>query len=205
MAWWLEIWNSHHIASAKSSVLLNHNYFLWFRFRFHLLTSYGSGSGSGSVSRPQKAQFAKIFWEKSCLFTKYLCFFYKEKLIFHQIFCKMWMKKMLKKRKSNTFNNNFKVILYCVCEIMVPVPLRSIIKLRFWFRYSKKLRVPTAPVPQNCKSSFRMGSEWLNNNQCCGSGIRDWVPFLTLDPGSGMGESQHPDPGSGMNKPDHIF
>ncbi len=27
--------------------------------------------------------------------------------------------------------------------------------------------------------------------------------FLT--PGSGMGESQHPDPGSGMNNPDHIF
>ena len=29
--------------------------------------------------------------------------------------------------------------------------------------------------------------------------IRDWVPFWPLDPGSGMGESQHPDPGSGMN------
>jgi len=27
--------------------------------------------------------------------------------------------------------------------------------------------------------------------------------FLT--PGSGMGESEHPDPGSGMNNPDHIF
>jgi hypothetical protein len=27
--------------------------------------------------------------------------------------------------------------------------------------------------------------------------------FLT--PGSGMGESQHPDPGSGMNNPDHIL
>ena len=27
--------------------------------------------------------------------------------------------------------------------------------------------------------------------------------FLT--PGSGMGESQHPDPGSGMNNPDDIF
>ncbi len=25
--------------------------------------------------------------------------------------------------------------------------------------------------------------------------IRDWVPFWPLDPGSGMGESQHPDPG----------
>jgi hypothetical protein len=26
-----------------------------------------------------------------------------------------------------------------------------------------------------------------------------------LTPGSGMGESEHPDPGSGMNNPDHIF
>jgi hypothetical protein len=26
-----------------------------------------------------------------------------------------------------------------------------------------------------------------------------------MDPGSGMGEGQHPDPGSGMNYPDHIF
>jgi hypothetical protein len=25
------------------------------------------------------------------------------------------------------------------------------------------------------------------------------------DPGSGMGESHHPDPGSGMNNPDYIF
>jgi hypothetical protein len=45
------------------------------------------------------------------------------------------------------------------------------------------------------------------DSQCCGSGfgIRDWVPFLPQDPGSGMGESQHPDPGSGMNNLDHIF
>ncbi len=43
--------------------------------------------------------------------------------------------------------------------------------------------------------------------QCCGSGsgIPDWVPFWPLDPGSEMGESQHPDPGSGMNNPDNIF
>ncbi len=33
--------------------------------------------------------------------------------------------------------------------------------------------------------------------------IRDWVPFWPLDPGSGMGESQHP--GSGINNPDHFF
>jgi hypothetical protein len=36
-----------------------------------------------------------------------------------------------------------------------------------------------------------------------GSGIR--CLFNPLDPGSGMGRSQHPDPGSGMNNPDHIF
>ncbi len=41
--------------------------------------------------------------------------------------------------------------------------------------------------------------------QCCGSGIRDWVPFWPQDPGSGMGESQHPDPGSGMNNTDIFF
>jgi hypothetical protein len=29
--------------------------------------------------------------------------------------------------------------------------------------------------------------------------------FDPLDPGSGMGENQHPDPGSGMNNPDHNF
>ncbi len=39
--------------------------------------------------------------------------------------------------------------------------------------------------------------------QCCGSGIRDWVPFWPLDPGSGMGRKSAS--GSGMNNPDHIF
>jgi hypothetical protein len=36
--------------------------------------------------------------------------------------------------------------------------------------------------------------------------IRIWdpVPFLPLDPGSGMGKNQDPDPGSGMYLPDHI-
>jgi hypothetical protein len=35
--------------------------------------------------------------------------------------------------------------------------------------------------------------------------IRDPGLGAFLTPGSGMGESQHPDPGSGMNNPDHIF
>ncbi len=40
-----------------------------------------------------------------------------------------------------------------------------------------------------------------------GSSVADPDPGLGafLTPGSGMGESQHPDPGSGMNNPDHIF
>ncbi len=39
---------------------------------------------------------------------------------------------------------------------------------------------------------------------CCGSGSEIWepVPFLPLDPGSGMGKN--PGSGSGMNNPDHI-
>ncbi len=35
--------------------------------------------------------------------------------------------------------------------------------------------------------------------------IRDPGLGAFLTPGSGMGESHHPDPGSGMNNPDHIF
>ncbi len=35
--------------------------------------------------------------------------------------------------------------------------------------------------------------------------IRDWVPFWHLDPGSGMGESQHQDLGSGMNNPSYFL
>jgi hypothetical protein len=35
--------------------------------------------------------------------------------------------------------------------------------------------------------------------------IRDPGLGAFLTPGSGMGESQHPDPGSGINNPDHIF
>ncbi len=42
---------------------------------------------------------------------------------------------------------------------------------------------------------------------CVKCSVADPDPGLGafLTPGSGMGESQHPDPGSGMNNPDHIF
>jgi hypothetical protein len=44
---------------------------------------------------------------------------------------------------------------------------------------------------------------------CLANSDRDPVPFLPLDPGSGIRDpgrvkSQGPDPGSGMNNPDHI-
>jgi hypothetical protein len=76
--------------------------------------------------------------------------------------------------------------------------------------------------PEVCQSSSNLGggggSELSSNitpmaeqsisipSKCYGkgSGIRDPVPFLPLDPGSGMGKNQDPDPGSGMNNPDHI-
>jgi hypothetical protein len=35
--------------------------------------------------------------------------------------------------------------------------------------------------------------------------IRDPGLGAFLTPGSGVGESRHPDPGSGMNNPDHFF
>jgi hypothetical protein len=38
-----------------------------------------------------------------------------------------------------------------------------------------------------------------------GSGIGCFFDPWIRDPGSRMGESQHPDPGSGMSNPDHIF
>ena len=57
---------------------------LQFLFRFWLLTSYGSGSGS--ISRPEKANEKK--W-------KNLAFLASKLHKFHQMYCKMWMKKML--------------------------------------------------------------------------------------------------------------
>jgi hypothetical protein len=38
-----------------------------------------------------------------------------------------------------------------------------------------------------------------------GSGIGGLLDPWIRDPGSGIGDSQHPDPGSAMNNPDHIF
>jgi len=58
----------------------------------------------------------------------------------------------------------------------------------------------TSPVSSTC-------SLFYGTFQCCGSGsgIGCFFDPWIQDPGSGMGESQHPDPGSGMNNPDHIF
>jgi hypothetical protein len=59
--------------------------------------------------------------------------------------------------------------------------------------------IPENQVPCNSVADPDPGS-WdpgLGAFLTPGSGIRD--------PGSWMGESQHPDPGSGMNNPDHIF
>ncbi len=58
------------------------------------LTSYGSGSGSGSISWPYKANFSKnilvnLVFLHSKLFDK------ENSYKFHQIYCKMWMQKML--------------------------------------------------------------------------------------------------------------
>ncbi len=46
---------------------------------------------------------------------------------------------------------------------------------------------------------------WLHNTGI--GSVADPYPGLGafLTPGSGMGESQHPDPGSGMNNPETIF
>ncbi len=100
-------------ADGRSSSVRNRNYFL--RFRFRLLTSYGSGFDFWQatvpvpsdfwqvrfrlrnvlVSRPKKAQLKKKFlWTKIAFLHCNL--FYTENIYkFHQIYCKMWMKKML--------------------------------------------------------------------------------------------------------------
>ncbi len=78
----------------------------------------------------------------------------------------------------------------------------------YWIRLRIQLRIrllSSVTYPQAHYISLKNFNVFCK--QCCGSGsgIRDWVPFWPLDPGSGMGESQHSDPGSGMNNPDHIF
>jgi hypothetical protein len=84
------------------------------RFQFILLKSYSSGSDFWQVPVPipvpyldNEKQFSKILLEKILLFL-HSKLFYKETIEkFHQIFCKMWMKKMLNEGIKYT-------ILYCV-------------------------------------------------------------------------------------------
>ncbi len=72
---------------------------LWFRFL--LLKSYGSGSSS--ISRQLKANFSKTILEFFFAFL-HKKRFYKEKVYkFPQIYCKMWMKKML--NEGNQIHN----------------------------------------------------------------------------------------------------
>jgi hypothetical protein len=97
-------------------------------------------------------------------------------------------------------------------KVMVPVPtfekvmvpVSTFENLRFRFRFRFQLHIYTIKSKFFLRNLFPF---YILSCQCCesGSGIRDWVPFWPLDPGSGMGESQHQDPGSGMNNPDHIF
>jgi hypothetical protein len=99
-------------------VLRNCNYFL--RFQFRLLTSYGSGSGSGSVFR----QFSKKRWKNLAILHSKL--FYREKIAkFHQIYWKMWMKKMLS--EGNQIHN-FTLRLWELLWFHI---------IRFRFRYGK--------------------------------------------------------------------
>jgi hypothetical protein len=63
---------------------------------------------------------------------------------------------------------------------------------------------------QICNTIYKIFSSFFTLNVSVadpdpGSGIGCLFDPWILDPGSGMGESQHPDPGSGMNNPDHIF
>ncbi len=95
-----------------NTALWNRNYFL--RFRFQLLKSFGSGSdfwksygsGSGSyfwkVTVPVPAPYSdhkkQIFREYFWIFFAFLhgkVFYKKNVYKFQQIYCKMWMKKIL--------------------------------------------------------------------------------------------------------------
>jgi hypothetical protein len=63
---------------------------------------------------------------------------------------------------------------------------------------------------QICNTIYKIFSSFFTLNVSVadpdpGSGIGCLFDPWIRDPGSGMGESQHPDPGSGMNNPDHIF
>jgi len=71
---------------------------------------------------------------------------------FHQIYCKMWMKKILNE------GNQKRNFMLCLWELLwfhfiaVPVPLRSVIKLRFRFLYSKKYGSGSATLLLICQS-----------------------------------------------------
>ena len=73
-----------------------------------------------------------------------------------------------------------------------------------FFHFGSRIRTVSIPDPGSASKNLSIVSKTMVSNSVAdpdpGSGIRC---FLT--PGSGMGESEHPDPGSGMNNPDHIF
>ncbi len=109
--WW-KLDHCFTLGGHHTAVLWNHNYvFLrfWFHFLFRLLTSSGSGSDFWQASVPvpasyldhKKHSFQQNFYK---ILPFYLVsFFTGKKLIsFIKFKCKMWMKIMLKWRKSNT-------------------------------------------------------------------------------------------------------
>jgi hypothetical protein len=120
----LHIWEGKRSVSCPA--LWNRNYFL--RFRFLLLKSYGSGSGFGSdIWKSYGSDSGSYFWKirvpvpvpapyldhKKQIFQKnfgnFLAFlhsklFYKEKVYkFQQIYCKMWIKKIV--NEGNQIHN----------------------------------------------------------------------------------------------------
>ncbi len=110
--------------------------------------------------------------------------FYKEKINkFHNIYCKLWMKK----NELNLIHNLWELLWFHF--ITVPVPLRFVIKLpsQLWVRFGKKLRqkvtVCTVPVPQHwykavrsCQASCWMFQLWLELGEA-------WLPKRWLNSG----------------------
>ncbi len=139
------------------AVLWNRNYFLRFRFRFQLLKSYGSGSGSDfwKVTVPvpvpapyldHKTKFFKKFFRNFIAFFL-LKLFYKEKVYkFQQIYCKIWMKRML--NEDNQIHN------FISSSGSGTVINYGSGGSDFFPSYgsgstSQKVTVPTVPVPQH--------------------------------------------------------
>ncbi len=131
------------------AVLLNRygNYFLRFRFRLLKFKTYGSGSDFWKVIVPvqtfEKLRFRfqlNIWTIKSKFFTKifeknlaflHSKFLYKEKNYkFHQIYWKMWIKKI-----------EMKEIKYIILDL--------VLVLTFYSSASQKVTVPTVPVAQD--------------------------------------------------------